>query len=127
MAKSIEEIKQKSIKKAVIEARKNLSSGGYVTRNDEVIAWMADKIELLEMPVNDALPLEDATDRIVKQLINEFEQSSLTIDTYTLAVGLGSMAKQLKAFGKHADTVELINKVLLKYEWEPSNVGCKLK
>lgn len=76
---------------------------------------------------DEVLPLEDAAPRFVEQLINEFEKSSQTIDTYTLAVGLGSMAKQLAAFGKHAELVEKINKSLIKYEWNPSEVGCKLK
>lgn len=122
----MKKLKQEAINKAVVSARKSLSGGGFVTPSDEVIAWMADKIEALENPVNDYLPLEDATPRVVEQLIKELEQSSLTVDTYTLAVGLGSMAKQLKAFGKHSDLVDKINQTLIKYEWEPSNVGCKL-
>lgn len=73
------------------------------------------------------MPLEDATPRIVDQLLAELDKSSLTVDTYTLVVALGSMAKQLKAFGKHSESVDKINQALIRQEWEPSNVGCKLE
>jgi len=76
---------------------------------------------------NEQFPLADAAPRFVEQLINEFEKSSLTVDTYTLVVALGSMAKQLKVFGKHPELVDKINQTLIKHEWEPSKIGCKLK
>lgn len=48
MARTMEQIKQESIDKAVDQARSVLSSGGKITSSDEVICWMADKIAALE-------------------------------------------------------------------------------
>lgn len=122
----MEQLKQQTINKAVASARKQLSDGKLVTASDEAIAWMADQIEAIEKPINDTLPLVDATPRIVEILLKELDISSLTVDTYTVIVALGSMAKQLKAFDKHSETVDKINQALIRHEFEPSKVGCKL-
>ena len=69
---------------------------------------------------------ESKMDEIVNNLINELLAAELTVDEYTLIVGLGSMAKQLQAFKKHQDLVDKINNVLIEKEYIPSKVGKKL-
>lgn len=60
----MEQVKQNAIDESVKSARKNLSSGAIVTSNDEVIAWMADKIERLEKKRIDLLKfIADGVDR----------------------------------------------------------------